>query len=40
MEIDKAKLSKEQKKLIDALNKTDLEDSEISKFNRFTSKNN
>lgn len=34
------KLSKEQKKLIDALNKTDLEDSEISKFNRFTSKNN
>lgn len=30
------KLSKEQKKLIDSLNKTDLEDSEIKRFNKFT----
>lgn len=30
------KLSKEQKKLIDSLNKTDLEDSEMKRFNKFT----
>lgn len=30
------KLTKEQKKLIDSLNKTDLEDSEMKKFNKFT----
>ncbi|NLA33258.1 MAG: molecular chaperone DnaJ [Tenericutes bacterium] len=34
------KLSKEQKKIIDHLNKTNLEDSEINKFNRFTDKKN
>lgn len=33
------KLSKEQKKLIDALSKTELEDSEIIKFNKFTKNN-
>ncbi len=33
------KLSREQKKLIDALSKTDLEDSEIDKFVKFTKKN-
>ena len=33
------KLSREQKKLIDNLNKTDLEDSVIDRFNKFTKKN-
>ena len=33
------KLSRDQKKLIDSLNKTDLEDSVIDKFNKFTKKN-
>lgn len=33
------KLSKEQKKLIDSLSKTDLEDIEMKKFNKFTSHN-
>lgn len=33
------KLSREQKKIIDSLNKTDLEDSRINKFNSFTKKN-
>lgn len=33
------KLSKEQKKLIDSLNKTDLEDSEMKRFNKFTIRN-
>ena len=33
------KLSREQKKLIENLNKTDLDDSSINKFNRFTEKN-
>ena len=33
------KLSRDQKKLIESLNKTDLEDSTIEKFNKFTEKN-
>ena len=33
------KLSRDQKKLIDSLNKTDLEDSVIDRFNKFTKKN-
>ena len=33
------KLSRDQKKLIDSLNKTDLEDSVIDKFNKFTKRN-
>lgn len=33
------KLSREQKKLIESLNKTDLEDNTIEKFNKFTKKN-
>lgn len=33
------KLSRDQKKLIEALNKTDLEDSVINKFNKFTENN-
>ncbi len=33
------KLSREQKKLIESLNKTDLDDSEIVKFSKFTEKN-
>ena len=33
------KLSRNQKKLIDSLNKTDLEDSVIDRFNKFTKKN-
>ena len=33
------KLSREQKKLIESLNKTNLEDSTIAKFDKFTEKN-